>query len=110
MLQVIGRMLADQVYHGHLSAAGIMQIGEAVADAGPKMQKCASWLLRHARITIGGSGDNALEQTEDAAHLRRSIQGRHQMNFRGARIGEASVNPSGNERTYNTLRTIHLFG
>jgi hypothetical protein len=62
------------------------------------MQKSACRFSSHARIAVSCSADNAFEQTEYAAHPRQVVQRRNQVYFRSARIREASVNPTGNQR------------
>jgi len=61
MAQMIGRMLANDVDDRHLRPAGIVQIGDPVAEAGAKMKEGACWFPGHARITICRSRYHAFE-------------------------------------------------
>ena len=63
MLQMIGRMLANQIDDGYLSSARIVQIRETIPETGAKMQESAGWFLGHARIAVRCSGNDTFEQT-----------------------------------------------
>jgi hypothetical protein len=64
-----------------LRAAGIVQVGEAVAEAGTEMEQSACRLLRHSRIAVGSSGDDSFKQAQEATHLGDSVKSGDDMYF-----------------------------
>ena len=81
MVQMIRCMLTDQIDDRYLRAAGIVQISEAVAEAGPEMEKSVCWPLRHAGIAVRCTGYNSFKEAENAAHFRDSVEGGNGMYF-----------------------------
>jgi hypothetical protein len=61
MAQMIRGVLAHEVDNGHARPACIVQIRETVPETGAKMHEGACGFSCHARIAVGGSGDNPLE-------------------------------------------------
>ena len=57
---------------GVRARARIVQVGDAVAEAGPEMDQRQRRLARHACIAVGRAGADALEKTEHAAHARHA--------------------------------------
>ena len=107
MFEVVRRMLPNQIDDRHFSPAGIMQIGETVAQARAEMQQSARRFLGQPRVPIGGSGDDTLEEAQNAAHLRDLIERGHEVDFRSAWIGEASVDAAGEQRAYQAFSAVH---
>jgi hypothetical protein len=58
---VIGRVVAHDIDHRRRGLAGIVQVGQAVREAGTEMQQGRCRLLGHARIAVGRTGRHALE-------------------------------------------------
>jgi hypothetical protein len=69
---MIRRMLPNQGDDRYLRSAGVVQIREAVGQAGPKVKQSACWFPSHAGVAIGGARDHALEETEHTTHFRYS--------------------------------------
>jgi hypothetical protein len=95
---MIGCVLSDNIYYRHLCPASVVQIGNTVRKTGAEMKKSACRLADHACIAVCGGGDNAFEQSEDAAHFRQPVKCSNDMHLRGARVCEAGINPSSGER------------
>jgi hypothetical protein len=95
---MIDGVLAHDIDDWHMRSARIVQIGEAIGEAGTKMKQSARWFLRHPRVAIRGPGDNAFEKTQHAADLLYAVESADDMHFRSAWIREAGVNSSGNQR------------
>ena len=85
-------MIADDVDDGAARPSGVVQIGQAVSEAGPEVQERARRLPAHPGISIGRSGDD-LEQAEHATHLRSRVEGGHEVHLAGPRVGEAGGHP-----------------
>ena len=63
--------------------------------------------LAHPVVTVGGAGDDALEQAEHAAHPVHAIQRRDEMHFRRAGVGEAHIDPAANQGAHQAFRAVH---
>ena len=60
------RVIADDIHHRRRGLHGVVQIGEAVREAGTEVQQGRRRRLLHARIAVGSAGRHALEQREHA--------------------------------------------
>jgi hypothetical protein len=56
-----GGVLPNQVNHGHLRPAGIVQICQAIGQARPKMKQRACRLFCHPRVAVGRARDNTFK-------------------------------------------------
>ena len=92
-------VLADEVDDWHLGPAGIVQVRQAVGEAGAEMHQGARRLFSHPRIAVSGSGDDAFEEPEHTAYFRYAVQRGDNVNFRSARVCETSVDASGDQGT-----------
>jgi hypothetical protein len=108
MTQMIRRMLAHDADDGNMRPAGVMQIGEAVAQTRPEMKERTRRPLAHPRVSVCGAGDDSLEETEHTPHFRNLVQSRDDMYFRGARVGEASIDIPRHQRANQTLCAVDL--
>src|SRR3712207_7649396 len=54
-------------------SAGVVQVGEAVREAGAEVQQRGRGAPGDAAEAVGGAGRHALEEGEDAAHGRYQI-------------------------------------
>jgi hypothetical protein len=63
----------------------------------------------YARIAVGGTRDYALEQAEQAPHLRFAIKCGNEMHFGCAGIGEAEGDVIGQEHVAQQVGAIHEF-
>src|ERR1700722_8005660 len=105
---MIGRVLAYEVDDRHVRAACIVQIREAVPDAGTKMQESAGRFFGHAGVTIRGSRSDTFEQAEHTANFRNAVKGSDNVDFRSARVREARFNSTRHQGTNQTFCAIHL--
>ena len=62
------------------------------------MQQRAGRLFGHAAITVGSSGADVLLQAQHAAHARFLLDGPHEVELGGARVGEENVDAFGQKR------------
>jgi hypothetical protein len=67
-------MLPHQIYKRHLRPARIVQIRKAIAQARTEMKQSACRFLRHAGVAVGRSGDDALEEAENATHFADPVE------------------------------------
>ena len=58
-------------------------------------------------VAIGGTGDDALEETEDAAHGRHIVERGDEMHLRGPRVGEADVDARIDQRREEGTGAVH---
>ena len=90
-----------------LRLLGVVQIGEAVGEAGTEMQQGRGRRALHAVVAVGGAGHHALEQAEHAAHALDPVERGDEMHLRGAGIGEADIHAARDQRPHQTFRTVH---
>ena len=107
-LPVVGGVIADQVDDRAPGAAGVVQIGQPVVETGAQVQQAGGRPTRHSGVAVGGAGGHPLEEGQHPAHLRDVVQGGHDMQLRGTRIGEAGVHPGRHQGPDERLRAVHL--
>ena len=66
---MMGRVLPDEIDDWHLGTLRIVQVRDAIAEAGAEVKQRASGFLRHTRVAVGGSRCYALEEAEHAPYL-----------------------------------------
>jgi hypothetical protein len=103
---VVGGVVADDVHDRHLAFAGVVQVGQAVAQAAAQVQERGGGLVGHARIAIGRTGGHALEQGQHGAHLRLAVQRGHEVHLAGAGVGEADIDAGIDQRFHQGLGAI----
>ena len=69
--EVPGGVVADPVHHGRARAPRVVQVREAVGEAGAEVEQGRGGAFGHARIAIGRAGADALEQAEHRTHAGR---------------------------------------
>ena len=104
---VIGGLVADDVDDRAVRPAGVMEVGEAVGEAGPAMEERRRGPAGHARIAVGGAGGDALEQGEDATDARHAVERGDEVHLAGAGIGEAGVDAAGKEGAGEAFGAVH---
>ena len=104
---VPGCMITDDVHHRRIGAPRIVDIGSAVGESGPAMHQRCGRLSRHARITVGASGDHRLCQSEHATHAGNLVERRDKMHFRRTGVGKTGIDAAREKRAYKALRPIH---
>ena len=107
---VIRCVIANDIHDRRGSAAGIVQIRQAVCQAGTAMQQRRGGLAGHTGVTIGGAGHHALEQAEHAAHAGDAVERRDEMHLGRAGIGEAGIDTAVQQRVHQTFGAIHPWG
>ena len=72
---VAGGVAAHDDQHRTPGPARVVQVGQAVGQAGPQVQQHRGGPSGDAGVAVGGAGRHALEQGQHAAHLRHRVQG-----------------------------------
>ena len=88
---VIGGLVADDVDDAGAGPTGVVQVGEAVREAGAAVQQGAAGSLGHAPVAVGAAGDHVLLQAEHAAHPRDAVQRGDEVHLARAGVGEADL-------------------
>ena len=104
---VIGRVVADDIDDRRARAAGVVEIGQPIAEPGGEMEQRAGRRAGHARIAVGGAGHHALEQGQHAADALDAVERRHEVHFRGAGIGEADSDAACDQRARQAFGSVH---
>ena len=104
---VVDGVVADDVHQRRCSAATVVQVGDAVAEAGAEVQQGRRRQSLHARVAVCGAGADALEQAQHGARFRHRVDGLHEMHLGRARIGEAGVHAVREEGSQHALGTVH---
>ena len=105
---VIDRVIADDVDNRRRRPARIVQIGEAVGEAGAEMQQRRGRLAGDPAVAVGGAGRDALEQAQHAAQTRIGVERADQMHLGSAGIGEANLDATIDQRLRECLRAVHI--
>jgi hypothetical protein len=71
--------------------AGVVQIGEAIGQPRPQMEKRRGGLPRDAAITVGRTDRDTFKQAKHRPQPLYAVEGCNQMHFRGAGIGETGI-------------------
>ena len=101
-------MFANHVDHRAAGLAGIVEVGEAIAEAGSEVQQSHCGLVRHSAITISRAGHHAFEQAKDCAHPVLTIDRCNQLHFRCAGIGKADLYAASVKGFDKGLCTVHV--
>jgi hypothetical protein len=107
VLQMIRRVIADDIDDGRGRAARIVQIGETVREPGTQMEKRAGGLLRHAAVPVGRTRGHTFEQRQHGPHAFDLVERRHEMHFRRARIGETHLHAASDQSANQTFSAVH---
>ena len=105
---VVDGMVANQVDHGGVGAARVVDIGNAIGKPRPAMKQGGCGFTGHAAVTIGTTGDHGFGQAQHAAHARHFVQGGHEMHLGCAWVGKTGVHPTGQQAAHQTFSTVHL--
>ena len=104
---VIGRLVADDVDDRGRGAAGVVQIGQAVGEAGTAVQQRRGGLAGHPRVAVGGAGHHAFEQAEHAVHAGNAVERGDEMHLRRAGVGETGVDAAFQQRMHQAFGAVH---
>ena len=92
---------------GERARSRVVQVGEAVAEAGPEMEQRRGRLVGHAGIAVRGAGRAALEQAQDAAHAVDAVERGHEMHLGRAGIGEGDLDAARDQGAHEALGAVH---
>lgn len=109
VLQMLPRVIADDVQDRRAGAARIVQVGNAVRVAGPEVQQRHRGLAGHAAIAVRGARAHPLEQPEDRAHARHGIERTDERHLGRAGIGETDVDAGVARRGEDDARPAACF-
>ena len=90
---VPGRLVANHVHDRAARATRVVQVRNAVREAGTEMQQRERRPLGHPRVAVRGSRDYAFEQTQHGAHAGDRIQRGDKVHLRGPGVREAHLDP-----------------
>ena len=91
VMEVVGRVVADQVDDRRPRTPRVVEVGEPVAEPRPMMEQGHRGAIGHARVAVGGAGHDPLEQAEDRAHPVLPVDRGDQLHLRRAGIGETDL-------------------
>ncbi len=75
VLLVVRGVVADDVDDRRVRLAGVVQVGEAVAQPRPEVEQRRRGAAGHAGVAVGGAGGDALEERQHAPHLGHVVEG-----------------------------------
>jgi hypothetical protein len=104
---MVGRLVANNVEQWNACAPGVVKVGKAIRQPGAAMQERCSGLSRDARITICRARCYAFEQREYTAYPWNAVESGNEMHLARPWIGEAHVDPTTYQGTYQTFGTVH---
>ena len=104
---VAGGVGAHDDHHRGAGPAGVVQVGQAVGQAGAEVQQHRGGLPGDPGVAVSGSGGDALEQGQDAAHLGYRVQGGDEVHLRRARVHEAHVDARPGQAADEGLGSVH---
>ena len=100
---MIQAVLTDNVDHPRIAAPGVVDVGQAVAQARAQVQQGG----RHAVVPVSGTGHHTLEETKHAAHAGSAVQRRDKVHLRCPGVGKADIDVSRQQRMDHRFRTVH---
>ena len=72
------------------------------------MQQCSRRLARDSAIPVRGAGRHAFEQTKHRSDPDFSVEGRHDLHFAGAGVGETGVHAQVRQSLQGGFRAVHF--
>ena len=102
-----GRVVADQIHDRRAGAPGVVEVRNAVGEAGAEVQERERRAIGHARVAIGRAGADALEEAEHGADSRLAVEGGDQRQLGGAGVREADLEARRAGRPHQALRAVH---
>ena len=110
VLLVVGGMVADDVDDRRVRLAGVVQVGEPVAESWTEMEQRRGGPFGHAGVAVGGTGGDSLEEGEHAAHLGHVVEGSDEVHLGRAGVHEAHVDATVDQRADQRLCADHACG
>ena len=100
-------MVTDDVHERRPGPAGVVEVGQPVAEARPEVQQRRRRSPGHAPVPVGRAGDDALEEAEDAPHGRHVVERGDEVHLRGPGVGEADVDLGVDQRREQGAGAVH---
>ena len=104
---VAGGVGTDDDHHRGPGPAGVVQVGQAVGQAGAEVQQHRGGFPGDPRVPVGGAGGDALEQREHPAHLGHRVQRADEVHLRRARVHETYVDARAGQAGHQGLGADH---
>ena len=108
MFNVVSGVFSHDINHARVRLLCVVQVGEAIGEAGAKVQKRGGGLTCHPVVAVCGAGQHTFEKTQNAAHAGHLVQSGHEMHFGRAWICEADVDAAGQQGAHQAFRTVHV--
>ena len=106
--QVVSRVVPHHVDDRSPGPPGVVEIGQAIGETGPRVEQRRGGFGRHPAVAVGGPGHDTFGKAQDAAHLRPAIERGDEMHLRGARIGETDVDAVGQQSIAKVIGAVHV--
>ncbi len=104
---MIARLIADHIDDRRTRAAGVVQISQAICQAGRAMQQCARRLFGHPAVAVGGARRHAFEQTQDAVHSRHAVERGDEMHLARPGIRETRCDVRREQSADQSFSAVH---
>ncbi len=105
--EVPARVVADHVQERRARASRVVEVGDAVGEAGAEVEQRHRRAIGEARVAVGRARAHAFEEREHGAHARDAVERRDERHLGGARIGEADVDARRHGTPDQRFRPIH---
>src|SRR4051795_6196279 len=102
-----GCVATDEVDDGRARTSSVVEIGQAVGQTWPEMEKGGGGFRRHAPVAVCSAGCYALVQAKDGAQTCLLVEARDEMNLGCTRVGEADLDIGVRERPNDALGAVH---
>ncbi len=100
-------MITDDHHHRRVRASRVVQVGEAVPEAGAEVQEGGSGRVAHACVPVGRARGSSLEEGEHPMHLRHRVEARDKVHLRRAGVGEHDVDTGRDETADHRFAADH---
>jgi hypothetical protein len=91
-------VITDHVDEGNVGTPSVVQIGEAISEAGPEVKQGDSRFAGNAGVAISGTGDHTFEKSQHATHAGLRVQCGNEVHFAGTGVTKTDFNPIGVQR------------
>src|SRR5215210_189682 len=93
---------------GVLARRALCTLASPLASPVPEVQKGRGRPIGHAPVAVGRARRNTLEQPQHATHPPDPVERPDKVHLRGARVGEADLNPRACQRLDQAFFSVHL--
>jgi hypothetical protein len=108
VLDVIQRVLADDVDDARSGFLRVVQVRRRVGEAGAQVEERGGRRIGHAVITVGRAAAHAFEEPQHATHAFDAIERADEMHLGSAGIGEADIHPASQQCSNQTFCAVHV--